>query len=175
MKTYVALLRGINVGGNNIVEMKKLKITFEKLGFSNVITYINSGNIIFESTSNPNSKTIEDAIEIDFSLIIPVLIRSIKNITEVCKTIPLTWTNDTEQKTDILFLWDEIDTPTVVSQIVTNPEVDQLTYVSGALIWHVDRAVYNKSGMHKFVTTKLYKSMTARNINTLRKLVELIK
>ena len=43
---YVALLRGINVGGNNIVGMKKLKVAFESLGFKNVVTYINSGNII---------------------------------------------------------------------------------------------------------------------------------
>lgn len=49
MKKYVALLRGINVGGNNKVAMPKLKECFESLGYRNVITYINSGNIIFET------------------------------------------------------------------------------------------------------------------------------
>jgi uncharacterized protein (DUF1697 family) len=46
---YIALLRGINVGGNHKVEMKNLKALFESLGFSDVSTYINSGNVIFES------------------------------------------------------------------------------------------------------------------------------
>jgi uncharacterized protein (DUF1697 family) len=54
--TYVALLRGINVGGNNKVEMKKLKTTFETLGFTSVVTYINSGNIIF-NTSDKNGSS----------------------------------------------------------------------------------------------------------------------
>lgn len=51
MKKYVALLRGINVGGNNKVEMSKLKALFEKMGYTNVVTYINSGNVIFEAHS----------------------------------------------------------------------------------------------------------------------------
>lgn len=49
MNTYVALLRGINVGGNNKIEMTKLKVLFESLGYTNVVTYINSGNVIFET------------------------------------------------------------------------------------------------------------------------------
>lgn len=50
---YIALLRGINVGGNNKIEMKKLKQTFEHAGMGHVTTYINSGNIIFSSQSGP--------------------------------------------------------------------------------------------------------------------------
>ena len=46
---YVALLRGINVGGKNIVEMARLKQAFEELGFTSVKTYINSGNVIFRA------------------------------------------------------------------------------------------------------------------------------
>ncbi|MFT3751872.1 MAG: DUF1697 domain-containing protein [Paludibacter sp.] len=66
---YVALLRGINVGGNNKVEMKKLKSTFELLGFTNVVTYINSGNIVFEDISKEQVvivNEIEKAIKKDF-------------------------------------------------------------------------------------------------------------
>jgi uncharacterized protein (DUF1697 family) len=46
---YIALLRGINVGGNKIVNMKSLKTLFESLGYINVSTYLNSGNVIFDS------------------------------------------------------------------------------------------------------------------------------
>lgn len=47
MQRYIALLRGINVGGKNKISMKELKAGFEELGFSNVVTYLNSGNVIF--------------------------------------------------------------------------------------------------------------------------------
>ncbi len=59
--TYVALLRGINVGGNRKVEMKRLKATFERAGFADVRTYINSGNVIFGSESTDAASTREDA------------------------------------------------------------------------------------------------------------------
>jgi uncharacterized protein (DUF1697 family) len=49
VNVYVALLRGINVGGNNMVPMKALKASFEKLGFRDVATYINSGNVVFRA------------------------------------------------------------------------------------------------------------------------------
>jgi uncharacterized protein (DUF1697 family) len=175
MLQYIALLRGINVGGNNQIEMKKLKTTFELLGFTNVLTYINSGNVIFSSLIEPIEKTIEAAIKKDFNLTIPVLLRTAKNIKQVSDSIPNTWQNNSEHKTDILFLWEEIDSKEIVNSITTNPEVDVLHYIKGAIVWHVDRAVYDKSGMHKFITTPLYKKMTARNINTVRKLVELLE
>ena len=54
--TYVAFLRGINVGGNALISMTQLKAYFEQLGFDNVRTYINSGNVIFTSTSTDERK-----------------------------------------------------------------------------------------------------------------------
>ena len=56
---YVALLRGINVGGNNRVPMAELKLCFEKMGFNNVVTYINSGNVIFESNQTDLVRIVE--------------------------------------------------------------------------------------------------------------------
>ncbi|MEZ4194988.1 MAG: DUF1697 domain-containing protein [Candidatus Paceibacterota bacterium] len=83
MKKYVALLRGINVGGNNKVEMTKLKVCFESLGYNNVITYINSGNIIFETKKTDTKKLteeIEKVIKDTFKLNIKVLLRDSLNI-----------------------------------------------------------------------------------------------
>jgi uncharacterized protein (DUF1697 family) len=62
---YVALLRGINVGGNKKVDMKELKKVFESLGFENVSSYINSGNVIFDAQS-PSEKGIEETLEKHF-------------------------------------------------------------------------------------------------------------
>ncbi|TAM93242.1 MAG: DUF1697 domain-containing protein [Chitinophagaceae bacterium] len=90
---YVALLRGINVGGNNQVEMKKLKTTFELPGFTNVVTHIYWGNIIFECVSVEQGITankIEKAIKKDFRSDIKVLLRSFKNIETICKKLTVT-------------------------------------------------------------------------------------
>lgn len=171
---YVALLRGINVGGNNKVGMKKLKEVFEHLGYANVSTYINSGNVLFESDKKDFSR-IEPALKKSFGFAITVVIRDAKNIEKLCKAIPKDWENNTEQKTDILFLWDEFDNKKSIGFIKTNKDVDVLKYISGSIIWHIKRKDYSKSGMSKFIGGIIYKNMTARNINTVRKLLDRMK
>ena len=86
------------------------------------------------------------------------------------KKIPKGWGNDTKQKTDVLFLFDEFDSKNTLKKIVTKKDVDTLIYIKGVIVWNVDRAHYNKSGMKKFIGTEVYKNMTARNVNTVRKL-----
>lgn len=174
---YTALLRGINVGGNNKVEMAKLRATFEALGFKNVSTYINSGNIFFTTNSSNQSSLvtkIEKAIKKDFGLEIRVVVRDFKNIEKLNKEIDKNWLNDKEMKTDVMFLWDEFDKAEIIKELVLRPEVDEVRYLPGALVWRVDRKEINKSGMLKIVGTKLYKNMTIRNINTLRKLYSIM-
>ena len=75
MSKHVALLRGINVGGKSTVSMAKLKTTFEALGFEDVVTYINSGNVVFAG-SKPSAATIEKRIEKDFGRDVSVLLRT---------------------------------------------------------------------------------------------------
>lgn len=175
---YVALLRGINVGGNNKVEMKKLKNVFEALGFKNVSTYINSGNVVFETNETEVVKIvekIEQAILKKFKLTIRVVVRDAKNIAKVIKAIPKDWVNDKEQKSDVLFLWEEYCTKASLKLIKVNPKVDTLKYVEGAILWHVNKKDYGQSGMNKFIGTKVYKNMTARNVNTVKKLANLME
>ncbi len=173
---YVALLRGINVGGNNQVEMKKLKTTFELLGFANVVTYINSGNIIFEELSREQSvivSEIEKAIKQDFQLEIKVLIRNSENIEAICHELPNTWLKNEMMRTDVMFLWEKFDRPEVKELLQINP-VDNVKYVSGAVLWNVEDKNYSKSGMIKLMGTELYKNMTIRNVNTVRKLHQIM-
>lgn len=173
MARYVALLRGINVGGNCKVEMARLKELFEKLGYISVRTYINSGNVVFESKDD-NFSAIEPALAQTFGFPIRTIVRSAKSIRQICQKIPIKWTNNTEQKTDVIFLWDKYDSKKSLSLIQTNPEVDTLVYLPGAIVWNLDREYYTKSGMHKFIGTEVYKHMTARNVNTVRKLDTLL-
>ncbi|GAB0174328.1 MAG: DUF1697 domain-containing protein [Candidatus Altimarinota bacterium] len=170
---YVAFLRGINVGGNKKVEMTRLKSCFEAMGFEEVSTYINSGNMIFESKNDDFSK-IEKQLSETFGFEIPTIIRSQSYIENLVEKIPSEWQNNSEQRTDILFLWKDVDTKESLNEIKQNPLVDTLTYLPGAIIWHIDKAHYQESKMRDFIGTKVYRKMTARNVNTVRKIRELM-
>lgn len=174
---YVALLRGINVGGNTKVEMKKLKALFESLGYEDVLTYVNSGNVLFSTTKRDTealTSQLQHAIKTEFGMPIPVVVRSKEDILNLVKAIPKSWENNTEQKTDILFLWKEYDKKESLMLLSPTAGIETLKYVPGAILWNLDRINYNKSGMSKFIGTELYKHMTARNINTVRKLASLL-
>ena len=174
---YVALLRGINVGGNNKVDMKKLKDTFESLGYTNVATYINSGNIIFEDSSKGLEtivREIEDAIKRDFQLDIRVLVKSFEDINLICEQLPDTWIKNEVVRTDVMFLWEDYDYPEILQQLKINP-VDNVMYTPGAVLWNLEYKNYTKSGISKLVGTKIFRNMTVRNVNTVRKLHQLME
>lgn len=174
---YVALLRGINVGGNKAVNMAQLKAMFEQNGYANVSTYINSGNVIFEAKKDAQTivPTIEKAIERTFGFEVPVIVRSADQIHALAKLIPDDWQNNQEHKTDILFLWQKVDKAEVLDELPARAEIDNVRYTPGAVIWYVKRSDINKSGMNKLIGTELYRNMTIRNVNTVRKLVQLLQ
>lgn len=173
---YVALLRGINVGGNSRVEMPRLKSVFESLGSRHVVTYINSGNVLFADDRDRGSlePIIAEAIEKEFGFNVPVLLRTQNTIESLCKKIPSEWTNDSEQRTDVMFLWDAYDRPTIVQEVLHDPAFEHLQYIDGALVWNVQRSRVKAGAIIKLLKTDLYKNMTIRNINTVRKLNELL-
>lgn len=175
---YVALLRGVNVGGKNKIDMKLLKETFVRIGMRSVVTYINSGNVIFADMSHSKveiTTLLEKAISEDFQLKIKVLVRSINDFDHMMKILPNTWKNDKDMKCDVLFLWDEIDGETLLRELEIKPNIDTVIYAPGAVLWAVDKCNVTKSGLLKLVGTSLYKKMTVRNVNTTRKLYEIMK
>lgn len=175
---YVALLRGINVGGKNKVDMKILKQTFEKAGMIDVVTYINTGNIIFSNHSLSKeelSDTLAEAIYTDFGLQIKVLVRHIDEVRRIMEAVPAAWKNDKTMKSDVMFLWEEVDDASILENLVIKPDIDTVTYVPGAVLWSVDKQHVTKSGMARIVGTKAYKQMTVRNVNTARKIYELMQ
>ena len=103
MKTVVCLLRGINVGGNNQIDMKTLKHKLEDKGLVNVKTYINSGNIIFDSPSIELEQMIHDTIMEVFHLDINVLILDKETFISIASKIPLHYENNQLLKADCMF------------------------------------------------------------------------
>ncbi|WP_243300424.1 DUF1697 domain-containing protein [Bacillus litorisediminis] len=175
---YIALLRGINVGGKNKIDMKLLKQTFEQVGMTDVVTYINTGNIIFSYKGLSKfelSSCLEEAIHHDFGLQIKVVVLSINDVREITNAIPDTWKNDKDMKSDVMFLWDEIDDESVLGNLVIKPNIDTVKYVPGAILWSVDKKNVTKSGMSKIIGSKIYKQVTIRNVNTVRKIYQLMQ
>ena len=174
--TYVALLRGINVGGQRKVEMGRLKEAFERTGAESVRTYINSGNVIFsDDRAIPELvPLLERAIEEEFGFQVKVLLRSHETIASVVEAIPDTWVNDKTERTDVWFLWEGFDSPDVIDGLTIKDGIDEVFYVDGAVVWRADGAQLTRSGRGKVIGSELYKHLTARNVNTLRKIHELM-
>lgn len=175
---YVALLRGINIGGRNKINMKELKTSFERIGMLNVVTYINSGNIIFEDPVHSEAEIVqllETEIFKSFSFEIKVLIRNLNNFKKIINRLPEHWTNDKMMKSDVLFLWDEIDEEAILDQLTIKPGIDTVFYVPGVILWSVPREHAAKSGLNRLASKKIYKKMTIRNINTVRRIFNIMK
>jgi len=89
--TYIALLRGINVGGHKIVKMDQLRKAFEELGFEDVATYVQSGNAVFKApkeTSEKLSRKIEEMLLRRFSMSVPVIVRTAEEVGAVLRNNP---------------------------------------------------------------------------------------
>ncbi|QQS21871.1 DUF1697 domain-containing protein [Candidatus Saccharibacteria bacterium] len=172
---YVVLLRGINVGGNRKVPMADLRAVFEGMGFADVVTYINSGNVVFSAQTAPVASAIKARLEKAFGFDIDTLVLSQAEVVSVAKAIPDEWLNDAEQKSDVLYLFADIDSSDIMSSIGFRPEFETIHYVPGALITNVSRKYQSKSSLLKLVGTPLYRRMTIRNVTTARKLAELVQ
>lgn len=175
---YAALLRGINVGGNNKIAMKDLKQTFLRSGMESVVTYINSGNVMFmdeDHTKDQIADILEKAIEEDFGLNIKVLIVSLEDFEELMKVLPTSWKNDKDMKADVIFLWEESSKEDLRELLTIKPDIDTVIFARSAIFWSVSKADVTRSGLQKIVGTALYKKVTIRNVNSVRKIYEIMK
>lgn len=173
---YLALLRGINVGGKNKVEMSRLRAIFENLGLTEVRSFLNTGNVVFgDDRRDPAELTtlLETAIADEFGFFIKVLLLGDEAVKAVAGAIPPEWKDDDTMRCYVMFLWGDVDQPSVLDRL-TIKEYDDVIYVPGAIIWRVDRVFLTRSGMSKIIGSDLYQSMTIRSRNTVRKLAALI-
>lgn len=174
MQRYIALLRGINVGGTRRVEMKRLKALCESLGYSQVETYKNSGNLIFRSSKKLAvlEKELVSSMQAEFGFEIQTLLKSAQAMRKIADALPTTWQNDDRQRSDVAYLFPEIDTPKILAELPLKKGFVDLRYTHGAVFWNIERKNYSKSQLNKLISHKLYQLMTVRNINTARALAE---
>jgi uncharacterized protein (DUF1697 family) len=169
---YIALLRGINVGKSIQIKMEDLKQLFINKNYQNVKTYINSGNVYFET--NEDKQKLQETIEMilleKFQVEIKVVVKTMEEMKRISSEIPISWMNDENQKTDVAYLFDEIDAKELANELPIKREFINIVITNGAIIWNVSRDNYNKSNLNKIISHQKYKEMTVRNVNTARKL-----
>jgi uncharacterized protein (DUF1697 family) len=173
---YVALLRGINVGGNNLIKMLALKEAFEESGFTNVLTYINSGNVIFESdekSSEKLTKKLEDMLTTAFSYKARVIVKSHEQIQQVATGVPHDWKTKKNIRCYVGFLAESV-TDEVIKEVGVREGVDSLKVGHGVLYMSSLLNALTKSAFNKLPGKKIYQDMTIRNYNTTQKILSLM-
>lgn len=179
MNTYAVLLRGINVGGKNKVPMADLKHNLEMLGFANVRTYINSGNVILDSdkASAEITSTIESQLKKWFTLdseILKVLVISRDMLASIVQSKPANFGEEPQKyHSDVIFLM-EIDVDQAFSIFTPREGVDKVWKGKSVIYSQRLSAERTKSRLNRIMGSPLYKSMTIRNWNTTMKLYEMM-
>ncbi|HXD82002.1 MAG TPA: DUF1697 domain-containing protein [Candidatus Acidoferrum sp.] len=174
--TYIAFLRAVNVGGKGIVSMAAIREALVALGLSGVRTYINSGNVIFSTRAADAGRLtagIEKALQQHSGIAIKVLVMDHQALKKMVEAIPPDWVDGKTMRTYVLLLWKEIDDRGILARLPIKPGVDELLYTPGAVVWRVDRENVGRSQINRLVGTPLYKKITIRSANTIRKLNEL--
>jgi len=175
---FVALLRGVNVGGNNMISMSSLKKSFETLGFNDVLTYINSGNIIFKSKEADARKLetrIEKMLSKEYQLDSKVVLRSLPEMARLVQSLPRNWGGDSNWRYNVFFLRHTIDAEEILAEIEVKKDIEEVVYRPGTLLWSAEVSALTRTNMLKLSSRKMYQDMTIRNLNTTRKLHELMK
>ena len=175
---YVALLRGINVGGNNLIKMADLKMCIEAAGFENVSTYIMSGNVLFSSDETDEialAKKIERTIEKNFKLPVRIVVISHAQMKRIIAKMPKDWGMKPGWKYNTLFIFPPYDANTVLTEIgALKPGIETAFPTDGAVLQAVEFKSFGRSAFSKVVGKPIYKHVTIRNLNTTRKLLELL-
>ncbi len=176
--SHVALLRGINVGGNNVIPMRALAATFEALGLLNVTTYIQSGNVLFASRASDArrlEKRIEAAVKDAHRCEVKVVVRSREQMLTLARTLPRSWKKpDPAKRYNVMFLRHTIDAEDVLDGIAPKPGIEEVTYRPGALLWSANIRDLTRTAMLKVVSMPIYEHITVRNLNTTMKLCALL-
>src|SRR5919106_6867831 len=129
MNAYVALLRGINVGGKNLIKMAALKSCFEKHGFRDVATYIQSGNVLFSmpgSERDELARHLEALLSKTFNYPASVVLRTRKQMQDIVRRAPDRFgAQPANYRYDVVFLKDGLTASAAIKSVPTRPGVDQ--------------------------------------------------
>jgi len=170
----LALIRGINVGGKNIIKMTELKQLFEKIGLIEVKTYIQSGNVIFCNLAHSNAKSkIEEALSDKLKDDIKISILTEADLDAIVSNKPDGFGSETDKyKYDVIFMIEPLTASEALNIIKAKEDLDGI--YSANKVLYIRRL---KEGLHfpNLLKLPIYKNITIRNWNTTVKLSEMMK
>jgi uncharacterized protein (DUF1697 family) len=184
MAAYVALLRGINVGGNNLIRMADLKASFEGMGFDGVRTVIQSGNVVFRTADGDGGGTgdgtvaaltakIERGLSRAFGYDARVAVRSHDELAAVVRKAPRGFGAGADHRWYVVFLLEPATPADVVAAAPPRAGVDRVTRGEGVVYFATLMSGRTRSSLNRVIGTPVYQSMTIRSWSTAVKLLEL--
>ena len=176
MSEWVALLRGINVGGKNLIKMAELAACFEAQGFRRVVTYIQSGNVLFTAAGSSAALTrkVEAALGKTFAYQASVVLRTRAQMERVVGDAPAGFgARPALYRYDVAFLKEPMTAAAAIQNVRAKEGVD--TVETGAGVLYMSRLVAkaSQSQLARITSSPVYQSMTIRNWNTTTKLLAL--
>jgi len=177
---YIALLRGINISGKNKISMGELKSELDKK-YKNVSTYLNSGNVIFESEIKDKEMIMNDIYQIvknKFDLEIPVFVMTTDELEDILNHKPEWWGTDNKEIYDNLIF---IIPPTKYEDVYNTiwepkQDIEKIEVYKNSIFWSFDLKNYRKSNWWvKTASTDIKDRITIRTANTMRKVLEIAK
>lgn len=174
MKTYISLLRGINVSGQKLIKMDALKQMFSELNFKNIQTYIQSGNVIFQNKELEHErleKTIADKILERFGFEVPVMVRDLDDLSVVLKNNPfVTKRNENITKLHVTFL-SKLPEQTDIAKINADQYLPDEFILTGSTIYLFCPNGYGRTKLNNtFFESKFKAIATTRNWKTIKEL-----
>lgn len=178
---YIALLRGINISGKNKIPMSELKKALEENGYQNVLTYLNSGNVIFDSNINNKQTIMQDIYNIvkdKFNLEIPIFVINALELEDALNNSPEWWGTDNKEIYDnLIFIIPPVKYEDVYNAIGEPKEnIEKIKDYNNYIFWSYDLKNYRKSNWWvKTASTNIKDVITIRTANTVKKILEICK
>ncbi len=176
---YLALLRGINVGGNNIIAKDDLRRCFEDLGCTNVRTYIQSGNVVFrapEGDTGQLTERVESGLSERFSYAARAIVLSHAGYHAALGAAPAAWGEDDAYRHNALFTLAGTTAEDVLAGLPpVNEELETVAAGPGIIFWSAEKKRVTRSAFVKLPALPVYRQVTIRNHNTVRRLAALLE
>lgn len=175
-RRYAALIRGINVGGKNIIRMADLRDGLNSSGYQDVATYIQSGNVFFTAPVEDKSVLSGDfsrALRSLFGVDTWTLILDVDDLQKILSAAPES-AGDPAHRWDVIFLRPTVNPPTLMAKLPLKEGVDQVWPGPGVLYFARLNERASSSRLSTFVSMPEYKETTIRNWNTTRKISEML-
>ena len=159
------------------MEMPRLRGVFERLGYTDVSTYINSGNVLFSSAETDGGAiraVCEDAVALEFGFEASVFVISAAELADAVENAPDWWGNDAGSKHNAIFVLPPASPEDIYSEIGgLKPDYEHAEHCGRVIFWSAPLETFSRTRLSRIVGTKAYASVTIRNENTARKLAEL--